>query len=241
LENQLAQFDLFRGLPETSLENLTGKLKVVRLEPGQVLFGKGDPGDSVYIVKSGKLKVVSKDNDGNEVILNQVDAGAIIGEMSLLDHGLRSAGITALTHATLLMLSRGDFLDVVEHQPQMGLEISRGLIQRLRFATTYIENAIEWSQLIAKGDYSFIDSIDAPDIEGAGSDQERAARFLGAFFKMVEEIRAREDELKQELVRLKIEIDQTRRQQEVAEIAQSDFFKSIQEKKRRRRGDGDAH
>lgn len=235
MEEQLAQFDLFKGLPESSLENLAKKLKSIRLEAGDVLFEKGDPGDSVFIVKSGNLKVISKDNEGTEVVLNQVGAGAVIGEMSLLDSGPRSAGVVALTEATLLALSSDDFMGVLNSQPQMGLEISRSLIQRLRFATTYIENAIEWSQLIAKGDYSFIESLDEDEsFAGSGSDQERAARFLGAFFQMVEEIKAREDELKEELVRLKIEIDQTKRKQEVNEIAQSEFFRSIQEKKKKR-------
>ena len=235
MENQLAQFDLFKGLPKSNLENLVTLLNAIKLKPGQVLFEKGDPGDSVYIVKTGKLKVVSKDTDGNEVILNQVGEGAIIGEMSLLDQGTRSAGIIAVTETVLLELSQNDFMQVLCTQPQMGVEISRGLIQRLRFATTYIENAIEWSQMIARGDYSFMDTLDGEEHpEGEGSDQERAARFLGAFFQMVREIRAREDELKKEVVRLKIEIDQTRRKQEVSEIAQSDFFKAIQDKKKKK-------
>lgn len=235
MENQLSQFDLFKGLPEVSLDNLAEKLQAIHLKAEEVLFEKGDPGDSVYIVRSGTLKIISKDNEGNEVILNQVGAGAILGEMSLLDQGARSAGITAISDAELLFLRRDDFMEALYEQPQMGLEISRGLIQRLRFATTYIENAIEWSQMIAKGDYSFINSVDGEEnLEGAGSDQERAARFLGAFFQMVREIQAREEELKKEVVRLKIEIDQSRRKQEVADIAKSDFFKAIQERKKKK-------
>lgn len=234
MEEQLAQFDLFKGVSEASLENLATKLKSRQLDPGQVLFEKGDPGNSVFIVTSGDLKVISTDREGNEVILNQVGAGSVIGEMSLLDSGPRSAGVVALTEARLLALDRADFMDVLNTQPEMGLEITRSLVQRLRFATTYIENAIEWSQLIARGDYSFIENLDQDvDTAETDSDQARAARFLGAFFQMVEEIKAREEELKQELVRLKIEIDQTKRKQEVDEIAQSEFFKSIQDKKKK--------
>jgi len=234
LEEQLAKFDLFKGLSDSSLENLSSKLHEFHLSTGDVLFEKGDSGDAVFIVTSGELKVVSQNKEGNEVILNQVGPGAVIGEMSLLDSGDRSAGVVAMTEAVLLALNRKDFFEVVNSHPEMGLELTRNLVQRLRFATAYIENAIEWSQLIARGDYSFIEKLDKEeDLAGSGSDQERAARFLGAFFQMVEEIKAREEELKKELVRLKIEIDQTKRKKEVNEIAQSEFFKSIQERKKK--------
>jgi CRP-like cAMP-binding protein len=237
LEHQLSQFDLFKGLPEESLQELVTKLKAIHLEKDQVLFNKGDFGDSVFIVEAGKLKVVSTDAEGNEVVLNQVGPGAILGEMSLLDQGPRSAGVVAISKVDLLALSSDDFLVALQAQPQMGMEISKGLIQRLRFATTYIENAIEWSQLIAKGDYSFIETLKEEGADSsADTDQERAARFLGAFFKMVEEIKAREDELKEELVRLKIEIDQNKRKKEVEEIAQSEFFQEIQKRKKKQAG-----
>jgi CRP-like cAMP-binding protein len=238
LESQLRQFDLFKPLPDEALADLNSKFKRVELKKDEVLFKKGDRGDALYILQEGQAKITSTDGEGNEVVLNQVGPGAVIGEMTIIDREPRSAGVVALTDATFLELNSEDFSAALDAQPQMGLEISRGLIQRLRFATTYIENAIEWSQLIAKGDYSFIENLDHNVAETeSDSEQERAARFLGAFFQMVEEIKAREDELKQELTRLKVEIDEAKRKKDVEEIAQSEFFQELQKRKQKKAGD----
>lgn len=239
MRNQLQQFDLFKNLPEDLLENLSTKLQMVSLEKGQVLFHKGEVGSSVFFVQKGKLKITSEDADGNEVILNQVRSGAVIGEMALLDLEPRSASVVAITKAELMELSNEDFNATLAKNPEVGLEITRNLVQRLRFATTYIERAIDWSQKIAKGDYSFIEVAAVEEGEenvDAKSDKERAARFLGAFFQMVQEIKAREDDLKNQLQRLRIEIDENRRKEEVNEIAQSEFFQAIQRNKQKRAG-----
>jgi CRP-like cAMP-binding protein len=227
------EFDFFKPLPRDVIEDLSGRFTLVNLKGNEVLFKKGDEGDALYLLQKGRLKAVSPDRDGNEVVLNQMGPGAIIGEMALIDREPRSAGVVAINDAALLKLSNEDFLTTIRSQPEMGLEIARTLIQRLRFSTTYLENAIEWSQLIAKGEYGFINDINTDEIADSGiqSDQERAQKFLGTFFQMVEDIKKREDELKRELVKLKVEIDQAKRQSEVDSIASSEFFQNLRKKK----------
>lgn len=232
----LKDFDFFKGLPDDVIVDLSDRFQVVDLEPDEVLFNKGDQGDALYLLREGRLKMVGTDSEGKEVVLNQVGPGAIIGEMALIDHEPRSAGVVAMGEVSLLKLSTEDFLGTMREQPEMGLGIARTLIQRLRFSTTYIENAIEWSQLIAKGDYAFIENIDTEGLGGSDnqSDQERAQRFLGTFFQMVEDIKAREDDLKEQLVRLKVEIDQVKRKSDVTDISESEFFQSLRKKKEER-------
>lgn len=233
LIGQLKQFELFKSLPESAMADLAERFTQVGLSQDEVLFNKGDAGDALYILRRGRLKMVSMDSEGKEMVLNQVGPGAVIGEMALIDREPRSAGVVALTDAALLRLSTEDFLGMLAVQPTMGLEISRNLIQRLRFATTYIENAIEWSQKIAKGDYSFIESVDEAKLGDSEntSDKERAKRFLGTFFQMVQDIKAREDELKKELVKLRVEIDHAKRKSDVSEITESEFFRKLRENK----------
>lgn len=232
----LKDFDFFKPLPDDVIVDLSDRFQVVDLEPDEVLFNKGDQGDALYLLREGRLKMVGTDSEGKEVVLNQVGPGAIIGEMALIDREPRSAGVVAMGEVSLLKLSTEDFLGTMREQPEMGLEIARTLIQRLRFSTTYIENAIEWSQLIAKGDYAFIENIDTEGLGGSDnqSDQERAQRFLGTFFQMVEDIKAREDDLKEQLVRLKVEIDQAKRKSDVTDISESEFFQSLRKKKEER-------
>lgn len=231
----LKRFDFFRNLPDEAIQDLVDHVETVELKQDEVLFNKGDVGEAVYILQDGWVKIVNVDQDGSEVVLNQVGPGAVFGEMALIDNEPRSAGVIALHDTQLLKLSREEFLDVLMKQPLVGLEISRSLIQRLRFATTYIENAIEWSKQIAAGDYDFVEqqaeSATSAVTGPSQSDQERARRFLGTFFSMVKDIREREEELKEQLVQLKVVIDQQQRKEDVEELVSSEFFQKLKESK----------
>src|SRR4029079_16791222 len=78
---------------------------VVRLEPGQILFKKGEKGSQMYVVKSGELAV----GEGNYVF-DTLSAGAVVGEMALIDEGPRSATVRALTKAELIPVAQPRFL-----------------------------------------------------------------------------------------------------------------------------------
>lgn len=138
----LKKIDLFNSLTDEMFLSLGDKFQAVSLKAGQVLFNKGDQGDSLYLVQVGRLKVISTDAAGYEVILNQITDGDIVGEMALIDQQPRSAGVIAMTETTLLKLSSDDFLQIMQQHPEIGLMISRNLTQRLRNNTTQIENAI---------------------------------------------------------------------------------------------------
>ncbi len=220
---------LFRGLPTGLLTELAGKFKKRDLEKGQVLFNKGEKGDSLFMVSSGWFKIVSEDAHGNELILNQCGPGDSIGEMSLLDAEPRSAGAVALEKAEVLELSRDSFMAILDRRPDLGLLVIRKISSRLRFATTYIEKAIEWSKRIGEGDYSFaLDQIktEQPLAQGT-TDEDKAGQLLSAFFSMVKGVKEREDRLKQELQKLTLEIDEARRKKEVEEITQTDFYADL--------------
>lgn len=234
----LKRCEVFDSLPDAVIDTLAQQVDIVKLDKDQPLFKKGDAGDSLYVVQEGWVKMVSSDKDGQELLLNQEGPGAVIGEMALLDNEPRSAGVIAMTDAQLLKLSREAFLDVINKEPMLGMEISRKMIQRLRLATTYIELAIDWSKEIAAGNYDYVEQQAETESSAAVSatrtDRERATRFLSTFFQMVKDVRAREEQLKQELVQLKVEIDQQRRKQDVASLTESDFFRTLREAAKKR-------
>ncbi|KAA3645054.1 MAG: cyclic nucleotide-binding domain-containing protein [Chloroflexi bacterium] len=238
---ELRKLELFADLPDEVLVELLDKMQAVSLKATQTLFHKGDPGEALFLLQEGRAKMVAPGADGQEVVLNEVGPGSVIGEMAILDQKPRSAGVVALSDASLLKLSSTDFLDVLNRHPELAVYLTRNAIDRLRFATTYIERSIEWSTRIADGDYAFVEEqikgvqTDTPD---AGSpDGQRANRFLGTFFEMVEGIRAREAELKSQLQQLKVEIDQAKRAQDVGEIADSEFFQKLKAEGRKLRGE----
>lgn len=240
---RLKKFDFFDDLPDGVIHSLVERVEKITLNADEVLFKKGDMGDALYVVETGRVKMVGTDKDGQEVVFNQVGAGAVIGEMALIDRQPRSAGVIALEESELLKLSQEAFMRVLEEQPLLGMEISRNVIQRLRLATTYIELAIEWSKEIAEGNYDYVEqqamAEDASSDAPSQSDRERAQRFLGTFFQMVKGVREREEQLKQELVELKVVIDQQKREQEVEELSSSEFFKSLRKAAQEKRQEVD--
>ena len=98
------------------------------------IIGAGDPTDSLYIVISGRLKVLMGDEQGREVILSILGPGEFFGEMGLLDDSLRSASVVTLDACELLTISKTDFKRSLAENFELSLNVMRGLVQRLREA-----------------------------------------------------------------------------------------------------------
>lgn len=244
----LSGLSLFRGLPPKVVEHLAERVEPRRLGPEEVLFRKGDPGDALYMIRSGRVKITTVDAHGKELMLNQCGPGECIGEMSLIDSSPRSAGVAALEPVDILVLKREYFLEELGRHPTLAMDVMRNISGRLRFATTYIEKAIEWSQRIAEGDYSFaMQQIQSNQETIAGQrapDEARAAELLSAFFRLVEGVKQREETLKQQVRELKIQIDEAKRAKEVESLTSSDFFarlKQRSEELRRQRAEDEGH
>jgi CRP-like cAMP-binding protein len=229
----LKTLPLFSGLPDEVLGEIALKMIGDSIEPGEVLFRKGDAGNALFIVTQGWFKITTVDSQGGELVLNQCGPGEAIGEMSLIDEEPRSASVIALTAAQVLKLSRDDFLAVLGSYPSLSQLIMRRLSARMRFSTTYIEKAIEFAKHIADGDYNFVKSqiqSSQTDIIGEGaSDDARATEMLTAFFRMVEGVQKREEELQQQVRQLTIQIDHAKRQEEFEKTTGSDFFANLKQ------------
>jgi len=222
---QLKQVAILSGLSNEDLATVAERATTRKLAAGDVLMKKGDPGDSLFLIHSGLVKITTENSKGEELILNRWGAGSAIGEMSLLDGGTRSASVIALEETEALELSRETFEEIVK-KPSVSLAIIKASTRRLRFATTYIENAIDLAQKIAAGDYSFLEQTQ-PAVDG--NDDSKAAQLLSAFFTMVRKVKEREDTLKKQLEKLTFEIDQTRRKQEFEEITGTEFYANLKE------------
>lgn len=226
ITEQLKKVEIFSGLSEQALEEIAARAERRKLSAGDVLMKKGDPGNSLFLIHEGSVKITTVNPKGEELVLNRWGAGAVIGEMSLLDGGTRSANVIALEDVEALELSRETFERIVEN-PSVSLAIIRGLTKRLRFATTYIEKAIDLAQKIAAGDYSFLEQ--SQPLLKEVSDDSKASQMLSAFFTMVRKVKEREDALKQQLEKLSFEIDQARRKQEFEEITGTEFYAKLKE------------
>ena len=194
--NQLKKSFLFNGLPDATLQVLAEKISSRTLKKDEKLFQKGDVGDSLFMIDEGYLDIVTEDKQGGALILNQCGPGETIGEMSLFDEEPRSASVIAQTDAHVLALKQDAFFELLDENPETAQTLIRSISSRLRFATTYIEKAIEWSGRIAEGDYSSameeIQSSKSLTLDEADNEA-KANQMLAAFFQMIEELQAREN------------------------------------------------
>ncbi len=218
---------LFQGLPDDVLNALATKLRHITLAPGETLFQVGDQGDALYIIDQGWVKITRQDKKGNELVLNQCGPGESIGEMSMLDNEPRSAGVVAISQAEVLELKRDAFLQLLNQSVDVATVLIRSMSSRLRFSGMYFQKMIEWSKKIAEGDYSFMDQIQAIPEGASTSDEEKANQMLAAFFHMVKGVQEREENLKKQVEKLSLAIDENKRRQEFEELTQTDFYANL--------------
>jgi CRP-like cAMP-binding protein len=236
----LQSITLFAGLSEKSLLELAEKLEPLTLQENEILFKKGEPGNALFIIQEGWVKAFAENTRGEEIVLNEFGPGESFGEMSLVDGRPRSATIQTTNPTRLLMLRQESFLEILAQQPTFALELLRDISNKLRFAATYIQKVTEWSQYIAEGDYRYalreIEEAQSLVEESEQSDEDRARSFLAAIFKMIEGVKKREEALQLQVQRLRIKIDENRRASDVAEITETEYFQSLQQRAKELRG-----
>lgn len=127
---KLRGMDLFRSMPEPLLLELAHKSHIERLQAGDTIFQKDEPGRSLYLLLEGDAKV----HDGDYVVA-QMSAGSCFGEMALLDEGPRSMSVTATAPTLLARLDRDVFFEVLGDNPGVMQQIVGLLTRRLRFQT----------------------------------------------------------------------------------------------------------
>ena len=123
---------LFAGLDDTALDVLLAQSRQVTVKARQIVCRKGEPGDALFIVISGKLKVTTESENGRELILAILEDGETFSEMSLLDNHPRCASVTAVHNSTLLVIKRQEFLAYLERHPQASIALLLILSTRLR-------------------------------------------------------------------------------------------------------------
>lgn len=130
----LGSVSLFRGLGRDTLQRFAEVTREKRYPRGSVIVFAEDPGDSLFIVRAGRVKVVLLGDDGREVILGVLGVGEHFGELALIDDQPRSAHVIAMEDSVLLVLRREDFRRRVEASPAVAWALLTELSRRLRVA-----------------------------------------------------------------------------------------------------------
>jgi CRP/FNR family cyclic AMP-dependent transcriptional regulator len=125
---------LFASVPEEQLRMLTVVVARKSVSRSTTVMAGGDATDSLYIVLSGRLKVMMSDSEGKEVILAILGPGEFFGEMGLIDDSPRSASVVAMESCELLSVTKRDFKKCLAENFEMSMAVMRGLVRRLREA-----------------------------------------------------------------------------------------------------------
>ncbi|HEB88290.1 MAG TPA: Crp/Fnr family transcriptional regulator [Deltaproteobacteria bacterium] len=128
----LGSVSIFSSLDDRELDRLLEATTTKRLEPKEVLFRKGDPGNQLYGILSGSLKVSTTGADGRDVMFALMGPGEVIGEIALLDAEERSASAVAVEPTELLTLHRRELIPFLERHPRAAIGLAEVLAATVR-------------------------------------------------------------------------------------------------------------
>ncbi len=128
----LAEVPLFSRLDDDERASLATMLRPRLFKKGESIFNAGDRGDALYIIRSGQVHLELTTNEGECLLLDEIDAGEVIGELSFLDAGPRSASAFASEDSELLEFERGQLLAFVQQHPHAALDILGVMANRIR-------------------------------------------------------------------------------------------------------------
>jgi CRP/FNR family cyclic AMP-dependent transcriptional regulator len=132
MEDILRQAPLFVALDDEAASALRATMVEIKISRGDELFVEGDPGEHLYVIVEGKIKLGTASSDGRESLLAVLGPGEMFGELSLFDPGPRTATATAIVDSKVLGLGHEDLGPWLSGRPGVSQELLKSLAQRLR-------------------------------------------------------------------------------------------------------------
>ena len=142
----MSNLDLIRRVPLFSMltneqaQSIADAVVKRRLRRGELVVEQGRKSNALFILLNGRARVLTSDSRGREVILAVLEAGAYVGEMSLIDNEPHSATVRAEVQTDVLVLARADFARCLPENSTLAYGVLHGLVRRLRNADRQIES-----------------------------------------------------------------------------------------------------
>lgn len=137
--DSLATSPFFAGLDRATLERVAASMRSRRFRRGEVIFHAGDPGDALFVIVTGDVKISLPSETGDEAILATLRPGEVFGELALLDGAPRSASATAMSAAELVVLPRDRFRDLIATESGVRDALLASIAGELRRLTHHVE------------------------------------------------------------------------------------------------------
>ena len=132
MDETLARAGIFQGVEPAAAEALAQTLEPVDFPRGHVIFAEGEPGDRLYIILSGKVKLGRKSPDGRENLLWIAGPADMFGELSIFDPGPRTSSATTVTDVRAVSMDRPMLREWISKRPEIAEQLLRVIARRLR-------------------------------------------------------------------------------------------------------------
>ncbi|CCI83761.1 CRP-like cAMP-activated global transcriptional regulator GlxR [Corynebacterium otitidis] len=138
----LSRAGIFQGVDPTAVNNLIEKMDTVRYPRGATIFDEGEPGDRLFIITSGKVKLARHASDGRENLLTVMGPSDMFGELSIFDPGPRTSSAVCVTEVHAATMSSNQLRSWVGDHPQIAQQLLRVLARRLRRTNSSLADLI---------------------------------------------------------------------------------------------------
>ncbi len=135
----IGKIQLFAGLSRREIDVLASHAVEKRYQPGEVLFGEGEPCEGLYLILEGSVKIYKTSSSGREIVLAVENAPSNVAEVPLFDGGPYPASVGALTRVRIALIHTDDFRRVCRQYPEVALKILAAAGRRLRQLVGVIE------------------------------------------------------------------------------------------------------
>jgi CRP/FNR family transcriptional regulator, cyclic AMP receptor protein len=142
VDEVLARAGIFQGVDPAAIEVLTESLERVEFPRGTVIFNEGEPGDRLYIVSTGKVKIGRRSPDGRENLLSIFGPSDMFGELSIFDPGPRTSTATTVTDVRAYTMDRNALREWIAQRPEIAEQLLRVVARRLRRTNNLLADLI---------------------------------------------------------------------------------------------------
>ena len=224
----LSAVSIFSETPRESLGLIAPLLEEITVALGETVIERGEMGDAMYIIESGRMIV----HDG-ERELNNLGPGDVFGEMAVLDPEPRSASVTALEASVLLCLRRDALHNLMMQQPQIARGVIRILSDRLRRMVYDMSVEFAYMQQFARLTAAAVaieNEIYVPEsLDDVAARPDELGQLGRVFQQTIRELARRDQQLREQVARLQIEINEVKKSHQVAELTETAYFRNLQQ------------
>ncbi len=142
MDETLAKAGIFQGIDPSAVEALSSALEPVEFPRAHVIFAEGEPGDRLYIITSGKVKIGRRSADGRENLLMVFGPSDMFGELSIFDPGPRTSTATTVTEVRAVTMDRAALHEWIGKRPEIAEQLLRVIARRLRRTNNMLADLI---------------------------------------------------------------------------------------------------